>query len=303
MANTIITPSVIAKRAQAILWQSTILAQMVDRDFEAEFGGKQGDTITVRTKPKFEVKEFDPANGTVVQDITEGSFPLKLDKHLDITFAVSSKDMTLSVDDFSERFLQSALEAYAQDLDQRVAEVLATTARGAGGGGVATVTGGKPRTVLGRAATVIGRANFPTNERYAVFSHEGAEVMGSDDVIERADASGSTNALREASLGRLKGFDTYTSGAFGYGPGNRGKADGVAFHRSAVMLATRTLEKPLDTGQRCEVVNYKGFGLRVVYGYDMKFKSNIVSIDMLAGVGKVPNREKGVVELDLSQGS
>ena len=45
-ANTIITPDIIARMAYANLYATTVMAQLVHRDFEADFRGAVGDTIT-----------------------------------------------------------------------------------------------------------------------------------------------------------------------------------------------------------------------------------------------------------------
>ena len=57
----------------------------------------------------------------------------------------------------------------------------------------------------------------------------------------------------------------------------------IAFHRNAMALVTRPLALPLGAA-KAAIVNYDGFGLRVVYGYDQTHKTDTISIDMLCGV-------------------
>ena len=47
-------------------------------------------------------------------------------------------------------------------------------------------------------------------------------------------------------------------------------------------LVTRPLALPQGAA-KAAIVNYDGFGLRVVYGYDMNTKKDTVSIDMICG--------------------
>lgn len=57
----------------------------------------------------------------------------------------------------------------------------------------------------------------------------------------------------------------------------------LAFQRNAFCLASATLEPPLG-GAQSAVMNYKGLALRVVMGYGMSDKKNVISIDGLFGV-------------------
>ena len=78
MPNTIITPSVIAREILDRLYEKTLMAQLVFRNFDGDFTGKQGDTITVRRPAQFTANVFDRAVGIVLQDIVEGSFNVTL---------------------------------------------------------------------------------------------------------------------------------------------------------------------------------------------------------------------------------
>jgi hypothetical protein len=102
---TLITPSVIASTALPTLYNTALLLPLMNRDYEADFGGKQGDTITVRTPASFTVQEFNRGSGITLQDPVEGSFTVTLDKLLDISWAVTAEELTLELDRFDERLL------------------------------------------------------------------------------------------------------------------------------------------------------------------------------------------------------
>jgi hypothetical protein len=305
MANTFITPSLIASRGLATLYNSTVLAGLVSRDYDSDFTGSQGDTVTVRKPAVFAAEAFDRSAGITVQNATEGSDTIVLNTIANVSFLVVDEDMTLEVDDFQGRLLAPAMEAINQKVDGDLAEALVDAAEGVGGGGSVTWTSSKPNTVLTGetgAKAKLGRAKLPTTERYAVFSPEAAGVCLSDDLFVRADASGSTQGLREASLGRLFGFDTYESQVLGSTNNDAGQADGVAFHRSAVTLASRPLMKPRGVADsQSAVESFRSLGLRVVYSYNNTYKQDEVSVDMLYGVKAL--RPAGAVELDFGIGS
>jgi hypothetical protein len=305
MAPTLITPSVIAASALATLYNTTVLLPLVNRDYQDDFNGKQGDTITVRTPATFEVNEFDRANGIVIQEGVEGSFTVTLDKLLDVSFKVDSEVATLELDRFEERLLNPALEAFSQDIDGRLAEALVDAANAGGGGGVVVVAGSSASDqiqVVRKAKTKLTRKKLPQNDRHAVYSPEGAEALTMDPTLLQANTSGSTEALREGAVGRLSGMNGYETQTLGEGSGDKGGADGIAFHRSAVAAVTRTLEAPEGVSpSQVSVKNYKGLGLRVVKAYDINKKSDVCSVDLLFGTKAV--RPQGAVELDFKQGS
>ena len=59
MANTILTPDIIAREALMVLRKNAVMANLVHRDYSDEFVGAVGDTITVRKPAKFTAKEYD----------------------------------------------------------------------------------------------------------------------------------------------------------------------------------------------------------------------------------------------------
>jgi hypothetical protein len=299
--NDLITPSLIARVGLATLYNTAVFAGLAWRDFDPDFAGKQGDTITIRRPAVFEAKDFNRATGIELQDIDEDGVPLTLDHLADVSFPVTSEELTLSIDDFSARLLTPAMEAIVQKVDAALAEAAVDAALGAGGGGTATMDA-KASDVMIEAREILTTNKLPATQRYGVLSPAGTSVALSDPLFVEADKSGSTDALREASLGRVFGIDTYESQVFGSGPGNAGEADGVAFHRTAVTLASRALQAPMGvSADSVAVESYRGLTLRVVYDYDVKYKQDIVSVDFLYGTAAT--RPEGAVVLDMGQGS
>ena len=114
MANTLLTPDIIAMEALMVLESNLTMAGLVHRDYSSEFV-QVGDTITVRKPAKFVAKNF---LGTVeAQEITEGSVDVKLDRYRDVTVNVTAKELSLDIKDFSEQVVTPALEAIAQAVD------------------------------------------------------------------------------------------------------------------------------------------------------------------------------------------
>jgi hypothetical protein len=293
MANTLLTPSVIAQAALATLYENTVAAQLVYRDYSSEFVAKVGDTITIRKPAVFTAQEFVEASGITIQDGTEAGIPVVLNHHADVSFAVTTKDLTLKLEDFRAQLLDPALEAISQKIDRDVLSFRADITAEVG-----TATGmewNKPEALIA-AGTELDIHNVPMADRRAIVGPRTRGAWLNSDILKNADRSGSTAALRQGSIGQnLFGFDAYMSQNIGQPDADPDEGDpttevNVAFHRTAVALVTRQLELPQGAANSY-IANYKGFGIRVVIGYDQTKKRDIVSLDTLYGVKTLdPNR-------------
>lgn len=270
MPNTFLTPDIIAREALMVLRNNAVMANLVHRDYSSEFVAGVGDTITIRKPASFVAKEFDTE--IEVQDATEESALVKMDKHLDVSFAVTSKQMTMDIEDFSKQLLIPAMQAFLNKIDG----YLLTLAKGVTNSVTATEDA---RNDIVDARTFLTKAAAPLTDRNLVVGSDmEADLLKTDLFVSAEKVGDDGTALREASLGRKLGLDCYVDqNADTAGIG------GVAFHKNAFALVTRPLADPSGAG-KAAIVDYDGFGLRVVYDYDINKKTDVVSIDMLCGV-------------------
>ncbi|MEU0236774.1 P22 phage major capsid protein family protein [Nocardiopsis sp. NPDC006198] len=286
MANTFLTPDIIARAALATLYETCVMAQLVHRDYSSEFVPKVGGQVTIRKPAIFEAQEFVQADGITIQDANEGEVPVVLNHFADVSFAVTSRDRTLAIEDFSAQLLDPALEAISQKIDR---DILAfrddiTQEVGVVAGDVMHPWS-DPRSLID-AGRVLDEAKVPERERRAVVGPLMAANWIADPLFSEADKRGSTEGLIEAGIGRKFGFDTYKTQNIKrptQGPGVSTTEVGVGFHRTAVALVTRPLELP-GGAANAAIASYKGFGIRVVMDYDITSKRDIVSLDTLYGV-------------------
>lgn len=286
MANTILTPEIIAREALMQLRNNAVMAKLVHRDYSAEFAAGVGDTITVRKPATFTAKEF--TENIEVQDATEGSVPVKMDKHYDVSFAVTSKEMTLDIESFSEQLLIPAMQAFADKIDTDLIALQSkiTNTVDMAGATFAPVD-------LIKARKHIVNAGAPSTNRYAVIGTEAeADLLNTELFVSAEKVGDEGTALREASLGRKFGMDIYTDQNVKKGSAY---APNLVFHKNAFALVTRPLALPQGAG-KAAIVNYDGFGLRVVYGYDIKTKTDTVSIDMLCGMAVLDKSLAAVIK-------
>ena len=269
MPNTILTPDIIAREALMVLHNNAVMANLVHRDYSSEFA-KVGDTISIRKPATFEAKEF---TGEIdIQDANETSIDVKLDKHIDVSFAVTSAEMTLDISDFSEQLLVPAMQAVVDKIDKYLLELTPGLKNSF------ESTGNTKGDVVEARKYLTANAAPLTERRFVYGSNMEADLLNTDLFISAEKVGDEGTALREASLGRKFGMDFYVDQN-----ADETNIDAVAFHKNAFALVTRPLALPLGAAN-ASTVNYDGFGLRVVIGYDMDKKTDTVSIDMLCGV-------------------
>lgn len=270
MANTFLTIDMIAKEALMILRKNAVMAGLVHRDYSKEFVAGVGDTITIRKPATFTVKDFVESTGITVQDATEDKKTVKMDKFYDVSFAVTSKDLTMSISDFSAQLLVPAMMAFRDKIDAEIIKVAETATH------VVTHAEGliTPAEVIS-ARKLLNDGATPLSMRSLVVGTQAEADLLSSELFVSAEKVGDTEGLKEASLGRKFGFDTYVDQ-------NVGKKS-LAFHKNALAFVTRPLALP-QGNKESAIVNYDGFGLRVVKDYDINKKKDIISIDMVCGV-------------------
>lgn len=113
MSQSLLTPSVITKETLVQLENNLVFAGKVNRQFENQFV-KIGDTITVRKPNRFTVSD---GAALVIQNINEPSTSITISNQKHVGFLFSAKELTLTVEEFSERYLKGAALALGNKVD------------------------------------------------------------------------------------------------------------------------------------------------------------------------------------------
>jgi len=113
MANTIITPSIIAKVGLANLENNLVMGRKVYRDYSREYA-KVGDTISVRRPVQFTANDGATA---ITQDVQEGKFSLQMASRKHVSWLFTTQDLTLSIEEYNKRYIQPAAIALANQID------------------------------------------------------------------------------------------------------------------------------------------------------------------------------------------
>ena len=115
MPNVIVTPSMIAKEALMQLENNLVLANQVHRTFEKEFTGGVGSTVSIRKPVKF----FTADGATRVnQDVEEKTTSITVDQRKHVSWKFSTQDLTLSIEQYSERYIKPAMITLANTVDR-----------------------------------------------------------------------------------------------------------------------------------------------------------------------------------------
>lgn len=288
MANTLLTPDVLARSALATLYENLCMVPLVYTDVSADFTrAKVGETVNIRKPATFTANTFNRASGITIQNATETSIPVVLNTIEDVSFAVTAEDLTLHLESFSEQLLAPAMEALAQKVDRAIIALKADVTAVAGGASPAGFEWNKPEALI-EADRLLNIQKVPNSMRHAVVGPTTRAKWLNSDIIKHADKSGSTDALRNGSIGRnLFGFDAFMTQNIVQPAGSPTTGQpttevGLAFHETAFCFASAPLARPTDNSWSA-VESYKGLSLRVVKSYDINKKQEVVSLDILFG--------------------
>lgn len=128
VANTLLTSDIITKEALDLLLNNLVFARSVNREYDSKFGTRggaaRGDTIRVRKPPRYLGR-----SGAAMQPeaIGETSVNVSMEEEFGVDLEVSDWDMTLSLDNFSEKCIKPGVARIANYIDQKCMQKAAQT--------------------------------------------------------------------------------------------------------------------------------------------------------------------------------
>lgn len=209
MANTTLTADIIAKEALAILDNELGWLGKVHRAYEDEFssqvnGYKKGDTISIRRPADFTVRSGATLS---TQDVIEGKTTLTIDQQRGVDFQFTSADLTLKINDLSERIIKPAMTNIVNTI---ASDVLTVAAQG-----FYNWAGTAGQTINSFADFAKGPERLdemavPTADRLAILSpSDHWALVGAQTQLYNTGTEGS--AYRKGMLGEIGGVATYMS--------------------------------------------------------------------------------------------
>jgi hypothetical protein len=117
LANVELTIGMITRETLRVLENELTFTECVNRDYDDQFaksGAKIGSVVQVRKPVRFRDSS---GQGLDLQDLVETSVPVVLTTQYQRSFAVTSSDLALNIDDFNQRFIEKAIISMANQID------------------------------------------------------------------------------------------------------------------------------------------------------------------------------------------
>lgn len=206
MANTTLTADIIAKEATMILDNNLVMAKQVYRGYEEEYNNKVngysvGETVSIRKPTDFTVRSGSVA---VSQDVVEGKTSMVIDQKFGIDFEFTSNDLTLRINELSERVIKPAMVQLANQVDRSLMGLYAQVPSWVGTPGQVINSYGD----FAKAPERLDEYAVPMSDRSAVLSPaDHWALLGAQTGLYITDPA--KGAYREGSLGKIGGVDTY----------------------------------------------------------------------------------------------
>jgi hypothetical protein len=206
MANSILTPTAVTREALRILHQKLTFVGNVNRQYDDSFaktGAKIGDTLKIRLPNQYVVRTGKTLS---TQDTTENSVSLTVgtQKGVDINF--SSAELTLSLDDFSDRILEPAMAVLAANIEADALNMYKDVYNSVGTAGTV------PADLLTylTAKQKLDENLAPMDKNRTIHTLPNASVKLVDALKGLfQDSSAISEQYREGKMGRTAGFDFY----------------------------------------------------------------------------------------------
>jgi hypothetical protein len=204
-SHSFLTPTMIAKEALRLLKNNLVMGNLVYRAYESEFPGtpKKGGSVQIRKPVKFRVTK---ARTRTTSLITEQYITLTVATQAHVSWQFYTEDLTMTIEDYSERYIRPACAALANQVDADLCalyddipnQIYEST-------GFVT-----PHSfmILGRAMQRMDEEAVPPDDRVVVFN-PAAHWTFANALSNWNFKEGGEQALRKGYLGRIANAEIY----------------------------------------------------------------------------------------------
>lgn len=251
----------VANTALGLLLRELTLPQLVWRDAGGDFRGAKGDTISLR------LPAYAPARSRALRSGAKREKDTLHERKVDVTLdtdvykdvGITDEELTLDIANFGSQVLNPVMVGIVLQLEQELIDTIE-------GSAYQNEIEFDPEKddpyddVAVPARQFLNNARVPAMGRSIVVGSELEAAFLTSEKFVRADQSGTTDTLREAKIGRVAGFDVYTSP--GIGP-----KKGYAFHKTAYVMSSQAPVVPEGAPWGASQ-SFQGFAVRTVRVFD-----------------------------------
>jgi hypothetical protein len=283
--------TIIAAEALGYLKANTVLAQIVNRNYDSEVAS-HGQSVVIPFRGNLTVNDKAENTEVTLQNPADSKVTVTLNKHKEISFIIEDISAALARPDYLAGYLADGMRRMAEQIDSDIAALYSGFSQ------TIDATAGLQATTFTEARRQLNAARAPQSDRWFVL-HEDAEAEALNlEKITNRDYRGdeSMEAVRMGFLGTYAGFNLVMSQNM---PVATGQCKNLALHRDAIVFVTRNLSQaPAGMGVVQQVMDEDGVGLRVTLSYSPDRLGVQATIDCLYGVAELRDPFAVVVSTD-----
>lgn len=131
MSNSFLSPTAITNEALASLHSNLVFCKKINKQYDSSFAnsgvtmsGKIGPSLRIRKPNRYTVRT---TAALALQDATEDYATLSVTSQYGVDIHFTSADLTLTIDEFSNRYLKPAMSRLASEIDYQALTAMAPT--------------------------------------------------------------------------------------------------------------------------------------------------------------------------------
>ena len=202
MTNALLTPQQITREALRVLHNKLTFIGAINRQYDDSFaksGAKIGDTLKIRLPNEYTVRSGAPLQA---QDTVETTVDLKVQTQKGVDLNFTSTDLTLSLDNFSERIIEPAMARLAATIESDAMSMYKDVANTIDNHGAAITLAkvfAARKTLVDNLAPTSGRVANLNSQDNVDLINDVKGLFNAQEVISKQ--------YREGYVGRTAGFD------------------------------------------------------------------------------------------------
>lgn len=211
MSNALLTPTAVTREALRVLHQKLNFIGSINRQYDSSFakeGAKIGDSLKIRLPNEYVVRT---GANLSTQDTTETSTTLQVatQKGVDLTF--STAEMTMSLQDFSQRIIEPAMSVLAANMEADALSMALDVYNNVNNIGSALTFN---KVLVARKVLADSLAPFDNKRSVILNTQDNVDLVDALKGLFQ-DSDEISEQYREGKMGRTAGFDFYENTLLG----------------------------------------------------------------------------------------